>query len=217
MKKIFSLFLFLVVSNLSFADNSNLQLVKIEIFPQHKNVTLLPGDFFQFQAIGLRDDGHVDPTYRPRWKVTDINGFETTIPGIIDQNGLFRATTTYYGPFKVIAYDEETKLSDEANVVIANQGGPVAYIRISPDYLTTSRGMSHFLWVTCYDRNSQAMPTCYLSVNVFDVFGFLRNNVATMTNDSYIHINPWAQQGSYRVRFRDYYGTAWADLQLNIY
>ncbi len=217
MKKVLSLLVFLVVPFLSFADNSSLALVKIEIFPQHKNVTLLPGDFYQFQAIGLKDDGHVDPTYRPKWKVTDMNGFETTIPGTIDQNGLLQAGRAYYGSFKVVAYDEETKLSDEALVAISNQQGPISYIRVFPDYLTTSRGMSHSLWIGCYDRNGRQMPSCYLRVNIFDAFGFLRNNVAYMTNDSFIHIYPWAQQGSYRVRFQDYYGYAWADLNLNIY
>src|SRR3989338_6707850 len=88
-------------------------LVRVEIMPYHKNIQLQPGQTHLFSAVAFDEQGALLPDFKPQWKVTDLDGFETTIPCTIDQNGFFEAGRAYYGGFKIIASDSETGLFDE--------------------------------------------------------------------------------------------------------
>src|SRR3989344_2808204 len=114
MKRILVLFLASFFSVALAAERQ--MLVRVEILPHHKNIQLQPGQTHLFGAVAFDEQGSLLPDFHPQWKITDLNDFETTIPGIIDQNGYFEAGRAYFGGFKIVAFDPETGLSDAALV-----------------------------------------------------------------------------------------------------
>ncbi len=195
------------------------QLVRVEIPPHHNNIQLQPGQTHLFSAMAFDEQGALLPDFHPHWKVTDMDGFETTIPGVIDQNGYFEAGRAYYGKFKIMAYDSETGLFDQVEIQLSPYNyGQVAHVSVQPTYITSTRGMSHYLWVACYDYEGRVLPSCSLNYRVYDVFGSPHYyDVAYITNDSYLHVRPWAPQGQYRIEFHAVNSSAWTQMRLDIY
>ncbi|HLD74329.1 MAG TPA: hypothetical protein VJB34_05455 [Bdellovibrionota bacterium] len=217
-KATLSVLVFFMISSFALAAERQM-LVRVEIMAHHKNIQLQPGQTHLFGAVAFDEQGAFLPDFKPQWKVTDLDGFETTIPGTIDENGFFEAGRAYYGGFKIVALDSETGLFDEALVnVNLPPYGQVARVSVQPQYIASARGMSHFLWVACYDFEDQVLPSCNLNYRVYDVFGVPHYyDVAFITNDSYLHVRPWAPQGQYRIEFRPLNSNAWTDIRLDVY
>ncbi|MBI2609048.1 MAG: hypothetical protein HYW47_05535 [Deltaproteobacteria bacterium] len=217
MKKILSLvFLSVLAVPFFLTASAGQPLARVEIPSMYKNIFLIPGEVHHFEAFGYFMDGQVKSDFVPSWKIIDMEGDETTIPGRIDQDGTFTATRFNWGPFKIVAFDPETSLFDEAEVTIGHQPDNRVYrIDVSPWSLQSGRGGLNRLWITCYNVQWQPIG-CYLDVTVHDWYGGWRFDVAEMRHGSYLYVQPWAPLGDYRVHFQDAYGYASSEIQLHV-
>ena len=120
--------------------------------------------------------------------------------------------------FSVAGAYEFTQVKKAEDQLTSAYYGEVWYVNIQPTYIMSPQGMSRYLWVACYDYEGRVLPSCSLNYQIYDVFGSPHYyDVAFITNDSYLHVRPWAPQGQYRIEFHAVNSNAWTDIRLDVY
>jgi len=210
--------LLLVFFSLLFSLNAYAIVAGIEIPEYQKQILFQPGQGFQFSAR-VFDENNQELDLALQWHVADINGFETTIPGAIDQSGFFEASLTYTGPFKIVVIEPVSQLRDEANLEIRQASYPnqIAYIDIFPKNLSIFPGGSASLIINCYDVYGQRVPSYRFQYRVFDYYGRQVFNVLWIDSPGILHVSSFAPRGLFRVYFEDMDGPATTQITVNIY
>ena len=104
------------------ALNVSAAIIDVSIPLHQKNLRLDPGAIYQFtadvydDALGRLENVALD------WRLQDLNGFDTTVPGLIDNQGILHLAPFYQGRFKVFVREPASGLFDEAIVETKDYG-----------------------------------------------------------------------------------------------
>ena len=219
MKRVVCIFFFLIAIPFISLRSLDMPQVAILIIPeQFKKMTLLPFSTIQFQVFAYDKEGNYIEGFIPQWTVTDLEGFETDVPGSIDEDGYFTARAFYIGAFKIVAIDKITGKFDEAQVTIHNDQPPYYGSRliVSPAFVYSLPGGLRQLFIQCHDGYGRVVP-CYLRVNIFDQYFRSRRDVAQVFNNGLLQVYLSAQRGQYRIHFDDIFNSSHAEISLMVY
>ncbi|HBQ21284.1 MAG: hypothetical protein A2Z91_01840 [Deltaproteobacteria bacterium GWA2_38_16] len=195
-------------------------ITRIEIPFSQKNVTLSPGSWFKFECTVWDNEEGQKLNVPLTWVIEDVGGFETTLPGWIDETGFFRADSYFLGRFKVVVTEPVSHLRDEANVQIT-QNPPYPYeifrIEVFPNTLNLTRGSSAYLNIHCYNGYGERVFNYTLRYYLRDMFGRLTPSFVRIDPPGIIYASSWMPQGSYTLYFEDVNGSARTTVQLNVW